>query len=158
MAHNIDPAAISEALNFSNLLWVFAIKQISFASKVIFSLSYTLNSLRNLSKYVKGLSKLRSNDKFWRIFFSRSITFSLVTRSLSFDVKSFIVILIEGVKGYSIFAARITQVTYRIDKESYPISLSSWGKDNTLSKILMARWIVSCLYFLAWQRLTILSE
>jgi hypothetical protein len=62
----------------------------------------------------------------------------------------------EGVRGYSILAARITQVTYNRGRDSLFNFLNS-GNVRALSKILIARWLVSCLYFFASQRFMILS-
>jgi hypothetical protein len=78
---------------------------------------------------------------------SISMTIAFVSNSFSYSGKSLIVMLMEGERGYSTLAARITAVNIRRGNDSlqrlgYMVSLIS-----TLSKMLIARCMVSVLYF-----------
>jgi hypothetical protein len=75
---------------------------------------------------------------------SMARTFSLVTESFSFSGSSLMVMLMEGVRGYSILAASITEVTISRGRRSL-VKLASLSEPRIMSKMLSARCIVSSL-------------
>ncbi len=144
MAHRSAPAATCDGRNWLNSLLHLATKQISFASYVRFSSTFVLDSLRNLSKKVWGLSSWRSKSRMFRNERSMASTFSLVTQFFSFSGSSLMVMLIEGVRGYSILAASITVVTIMRGRRSL-LRVASLSETRIISKMLRARCMVSSL-------------